>query len=67
MTDQIPGEVLVPQTRFLPSCDCGLFELTAATESFDTGAVVKIHVQCAVCGIEYREDLPYDIGVKPER
>lgn len=62
MSDQIKGEVLVPQCRFLPKCECDTPKIVAWLESFGESWTVQIQIQCVNCGsVPYEQELPQGV------
>lgn len=68
MSDTIKGEVLVPASRFLPKCDCGVSEhwllVDSAVQRFGDSLIVKSAVRCLQCETDYEQELvPPDMPV----
>ena len=64
--DYKPGEVLVPNLRFLPRCDCdeGVDVKTEVTR-WGGSRVMKITVECAKCGTLYEQETAYGVEGMP--
>jgi hypothetical protein len=58
MNDQIPGEVLVPASRFKPKCKHNDPFFTFSIEDFDGSKILKPLIWCIVCKAAFEQELP---------
>lgn len=69
--NEIKGEVLVPQNRFIPKCECKPISPVNARirwRNFGNSRIVTLEVECKICETPYAAELPYAPDmVEPER
>jgi hypothetical protein len=66
VSDQLPGEVLIPASRFKPKCKHNDPFLTFSLEDFDGSKIFKPVVWCIICKQAFDQELPYAVeGVSP--
>lgn len=66
MIDQVPGEVLIPASRFKPNCKHNDPFFAFSLEDFDGSKILKPVVWCIVCKQSFEQELPYAVdGVAP--
>lgn len=56
--DQIPGEVLVPASRFIPKCEHQEPEIARWFDTYGESLILRVKVHCGRCYADYEQELP---------
>lgn len=63
--DAIKGEVLVPQSRFLPKCECVPpipIVSIEKTDKYGDSYIPKLYAICALCYTMYERETSYGVS-----